>query len=102
MSSSSSQSARSVALLDPPGVQRRWEDAREAAACRSWATPAIRDLTPLLGPSCYPNYFDPCAEDGLASTYAEHTPRLLALKQHYDPEHLLRGTLSVGAGRDDA
>ncbi|MFG2072113.1 FAD-binding oxidoreductase [Nonomuraea maritima] len=68
-----------------------WEpDDTRAAEHRAWAGDLAAALDPVALPGGYPNLLGPDEATQIAHAYGPNTERLLAVKRHYDPDHVFR------------
>lgn len=68
-----------------------WEpDDTRAAEHRAWAGDLAAALDPVALPGGYPNLLGPDEATQIAHAYGSNTERLLAVKRHYDPDHVFR------------
>jgi len=69
---------------------------QDRAAARTWANNGFRTIDRYSLGESYQNYTDPQLGDFRRAYYAENYPRLLRVKQAYDPRNFFRFDQSVG------
>jgi FAD/FMN-containing dehydrogenase len=89
-----------------------WTKPDEKESCVNWARELWHAMQPFCGEGAYVNYLGQAGEEGAArvkSAYAGNYPRLMALKQKYDPTNFFRlnqniqpGTRTLGSERLDS
>lgn len=80
-----------------PELKAIWTDPHEARANVAWAQAFFQALLPHLG-GAYVNYIDPLLADWPRMYYGGNYPRLLAVKEHWDPDRLFCWQQSIGSG----
>jgi hypothetical protein len=73
------------------------QDSDTAAAHRRWADTTAEQLSPHALPGGYPNLLTADEPDRVAHAYGPNTPRLIAVKQAYDPGNVFTATPLPGA-----
>ncbi|MGC1951728.1 MAG: FAD-binding oxidoreductase [Gammaproteobacteria bacterium] len=70
-------------------VHSRWDDAKDDAACISWARAFFEASAPFASSGAYVNFMTEEEADRVESAYAANYARLVAVKRKYDPGNLL-------------
>ncbi len=65
-------------------------------AANAWATTVFDTMDPYSNGETYQNFMDPALVDWRRSYYAENYPRLVAVKQEYDPTRFFSFPQAVG------
>jgi hypothetical protein len=74
------------------GIESNWEDPAQDAANIGWARQSQQAFRPYSDGS-YLNFDDPGESGRLAAIYGPNLPRLVEVKQRYDPDNLFRSAL---------
>jgi FAD/FMN-containing dehydrogenase len=84
-------------LRQPGGVHIRitveWNDSAAAQRLMPWADEACRLLRPSSGERIYANYQSYAGKGAAEAVFGSNLPRLVALKNKYDPHQLLSAKL---------
>ena len=78
-----------------------WAKPEEEEPCVNWACELWHGMQPFCGKGAYVNYLGQGSEEGaerVKSAYAGNYPRLVALKQKYDPTNFFRFNQNIQPG----
>jgi FAD/FMN-containing dehydrogenase len=70
--------------------------ADDQAAAVAWATGGFTAIDPYSNGETYQNFIDPHLPDWRRSYYAENYPRLVRIKNRYDPDRVFRFAQGIG------
>jgi FAD/FMN-containing dehydrogenase len=79
------------------GLQNSLPSPDDVAAARTWVDNGFATIDPYSNGESYQNFIDPALSDWRQSYYAENYPRLVRIKQHYDPDNFFHFAQSIGA-----
>lgn len=79
------------------GLHNNTPDAQSRAAAQSWADKGFAVCDRYGIPENYINFPDPHLADWRSAYYGENHARLVAVKQHYDPDGFFRFGQSIGS-----
>lgn len=68
----------------------------DTEAIEAWLADGFRELGPGSLPECYQNYMDPALTNWREAYYAENYPRLVEVKDQYDPDRFFHFAQSIG------
>ncbi len=78
-----------------------WAQPEEEEPCVNWTRELWHEMQPFYGEGAYVNYLGQGSEEGaerVKSAYAGNYPRLVALKQKYDPTNFFRFNQNIQPG----
>jgi FAD/FMN-containing dehydrogenase len=70
-------------------------DPATLASAQSWLNQTATALAPYTDGEAYQNYIDPTLSDPLQAYYGANLPRLVAVKQTYDPDNVFHSAQSI-------
>jgi FAD/FMN-containing dehydrogenase len=80
-------------------VNLDWNDSAAAPRLMRWATDTCRLLRPSSGEQIYANYQSHAGTGSAEAVFGRNLPRLVALKQRYDPTNCFRRNSNVEPGK---
>lgn len=82
------------------GPWATWQDPADTERCIAWARTCWEALGPFYEPRAYVNAVDDTTDNDerVRSAYGQNYPRLLELKQKYDPQNLFRLNANIRPG----
>lgn len=72
-----------------------WGDRREGEACKQFANAAWQAVKPMSSGGFYVNLAFSPTEDEIRDAYAENYPRLVEVKNKYDPSNFMRLNVNI-------